>query len=117
MSCELCAVAGAVVGNELAYARYDSHSLAPGHMIVVPRRPVADFFEMTLAEQAAVLELLNRARRLVQAEHAPDGYNLGVMSGRRPGSRACMCTCISSRAMPAMWRIPRAACAACCGAD
>ena len=41
--------------NELAYARYDSNSLAPGHVIVVPRRHVADFFDMTDAEQASVL--------------------------------------------------------------
>jgi len=49
-------------------------AIAPGHVIVVPRRHVADFFELTAGEQAAVLELLNTARRIVQEKHSPDGY-------------------------------------------
>ena len=85
MKCELCVPAGLVAENELAYARYDSNSLAPGHVIVVPRRHVADFFEMSAAEQAAVLALLNGARRLVQEKHSPDGFNIGVNVGKAAG--------------------------------
>ena len=85
MDCELCVPADVVAENETAYARYDSNSLAPGHVIVVPRRHVADFFEMTAAEQAAVLQLLNEARRLVQQKHAPDGFNIGVNVGKAAG--------------------------------
>jgi diadenosine tetraphosphate (Ap4A) HIT family hydrolase len=43
-----------VVESDLAYARHDSNSLAPGHVIVVPRRHVADFFDMTAAEHVGV---------------------------------------------------------------
>lgn len=85
MDCELCTPASVVAENELAYARLDSNSLAPGHVIVVSRRHVADFFDMTAAEQAAVLALLNEARRIVQDKHQPDGYNVGVNIGRAAG--------------------------------
>jgi diadenosine tetraphosphate (Ap4A) HIT family hydrolase len=85
MDCELCTPANLVAQNALAYARLDSNSLAPGHVIVVPRRHVADFFDMTAEEQAAVLALLNEARRIVQAKHQPDGYNVGVNVGRAAG--------------------------------
>ena len=70
MDCELCGPAQVVAENAAAYARYDSNSLARGHVIVVPRRHVADFFDMTTAEQRAVLELLNTARRLRRAAKA-----------------------------------------------
>ena len=83
--CELCGPADVVAENELAYARLDSNSLAPGHVIVVPRRHVADFFDMTAQEQAAVLALLNEARRIVNAQHKPEGYNVGVNVGRAAG--------------------------------
>ena len=83
--CELCHPARVVVENAAAYARYDSNSLAPGHVIVVPRRHVADFFDMTAQEQAAVLALLNQARRLIQSQHSPDGYNIGVNIGKAAG--------------------------------
>lgn len=85
MDCELCTPAQVVAENDAAYARLDSNALAPGHVIVVPRRHVADFFEMTPAEQSAVLSLLNEARRLVQAQHRPDGYNIGVNVGSAAG--------------------------------
>jgi len=85
MDCELCHPAQLVAENAAAYARYDSNSLAPGHVIVVPRRHVADFFDMTAEEQAAVVALLNEARRLVQAKHSPDGYNVGVNVGKAAG--------------------------------
>jgi diadenosine tetraphosphate (Ap4A) HIT family hydrolase len=85
LDCELCRPADVVAENGVAYARFDSNSLAPGHVIVVPRRHVADFFEMTAAEQAAVLELLNSAARLVRERHAPDGFNVGVNVGMAAG--------------------------------
>ena len=85
MDCELCVPADVVAENAAAYARYDSNSLAPGHVIVVPRRHVADFFDMTAAEQAAVLELLNAARRLIGEKHSPDGFNVGVNIGKAAG--------------------------------
>ena len=85
VTCELCLPTQVVAENAAAYASYDSNSLARGHVIVVPRRHVADFFDLTAAEQAALLELLNAARRLVQEAHAPDGYNIGVNVGKAAG--------------------------------
>jgi diadenosine tetraphosphate (Ap4A) HIT family hydrolase len=85
VDCELCVPARVVAENAAAYARYDSNSLAPCHVILVPRRHVADFFEMTAAEQAAVLELLNRTRQLIGAAHSPDGYKVGVNIGKAAG--------------------------------
>jgi diadenosine tetraphosphate (Ap4A) HIT family hydrolase len=83
--CELCALDKAVLENDLAYARYDGNSLSRGHMLVVPKRHVADFFEMSAEEQAAVLELLNRARRMTGEKYSPDGYNIGVNIGKAAG--------------------------------
>ena len=85
VDCELCHPAQVVADNAVAYARYDSHALAAGHVIVVPRRHVADFFDMTAEEQAAVLSLLNEARRLIAAKHSPDGWNIGVNVGKAAG--------------------------------
>jgi diadenosine tetraphosphate (Ap4A) HIT family hydrolase len=83
--CELCAPESVLSENELAYARQDSHSLSRGHVLVVPKRHVADFFEMTPQEQLAVVELLREVHQLVHAEHSPDGYNIGVNIGRAAG--------------------------------
>jgi diadenosine tetraphosphate (Ap4A) HIT family hydrolase len=54
-------------------------------VIVVPKRHVADFFDMSAAEQGSVVALLNRARRFIQDKHKPDGYNIGVNVGAAAG--------------------------------
>jgi diadenosine tetraphosphate (Ap4A) HIT family hydrolase len=85
MTCELCALQDVVAENALAYVRRDNHALSRGHVLVVPKRHVADFFDMAADEQAAVLALLNDARRRIQREHSPDGYNIGVNIGSAAG--------------------------------
>ena len=83
--CELCTASDVVAQNALAYVRHDNNSLSRGHVLVIPKRHVASFFEMTAEEQTAVLSLLNQAQRLVQEQHAPDGYNIGVNVGKAGG--------------------------------
>lgn len=83
--CELCNAGGAILKNRLAYARPEHRPLGPGHMIVVPFRHVAGYFEMTLEEKQAVAELLDQAKSLLDREHAPDGYNIGVNIGEAAG--------------------------------
>ena len=84
-ACELCTPSDVLVENELAYVRYDSNSLSRGHVLAVPRRHVASFFDMTTEEQSAVLALLREAEHLVRRDHSPDGYNIGVNVGKAGG--------------------------------
>jgi diadenosine tetraphosphate (Ap4A) HIT family hydrolase len=83
--CELCTPDMVVLEDELAYVRYDNNSLSKGHVLVVPRRHVADFFEMSSAEKSAILSLLDRAKARIAREFAPDGYNIGVNVGPAGG--------------------------------
>jgi diadenosine tetraphosphate (Ap4A) HIT family hydrolase len=71
--------------NALAYARYDNHALSRGHILVVPKRHVASFFDMTTDEQDCVLRLLADAQRHLQITFKPDGYNIGVNVGAAAG--------------------------------
>jgi diadenosine tetraphosphate (Ap4A) HIT family hydrolase len=83
--CELCRLDQVLFEEAEAYVRYDNNSLSRGHVLVVPRRHVASFFDMTGPEKARVLELLDRAQEHVQREFRPDGYNIGVNVGRAGG--------------------------------
>jgi diadenosine tetraphosphate (Ap4A) HIT family hydrolase len=84
-TCELCKSDMVLIEDERAYVRYDNNSLSKGHLLVVPRRHVASFFDMTWEEKTAVLALLDRAKELIAKEHQPDGYNIGVNIGRAGG--------------------------------
>lgn len=71
--------------HALAVAVKDSFPLTKGHALVVPRRHVASFFELTADERAAMLDLLDRAKAALDREYAPDAYNIGINDGAAAG--------------------------------
>jgi diadenosine tetraphosphate (Ap4A) HIT family hydrolase len=85
MNCELCKSKMALFGDENAFVRYDRNSLSKGHVLIIPRRHVPDFFEMTWAEKTSILALLDKAKAEISKEHSPDGYNIGVNIGKAAG--------------------------------
>ena len=74
-----------VAEHPLAVAITDSFPLTRGHTLVVPRRHVASFFELTADERVAILGLLDRAKAALDSEHAPDAYNIGINDGAAAG--------------------------------
>jgi diadenosine tetraphosphate (Ap4A) HIT family hydrolase len=74
-----------IAEHPLAVAITDSFPLTRGHALVVPRRHVPSFFELTQDERLAILELLDKAKAAVDAQHAPDGYNVGINDGVAAG--------------------------------
>jgi diadenosine tetraphosphate (Ap4A) HIT family hydrolase len=63
----------------------DAYPVSPGHMLVVLTRHVASFFEASADEQAAMLAGVREAKRALDAELHPDGYNVGVNVGSAAG--------------------------------
>ena len=74
-----------VDANALAFALLDAYPVAAGHTLLVARRHVADLFELTDEEMAALLDLLRRARRRLDESLQPGGYNIGVNVGSVAG--------------------------------
>ena len=83
--CLFCAPRGVTRQNALAYCTRDSYPVSPGHSLIIPFRHCADFFDLTAEEMAACMELLVSARKDLEAESKPDGYNVGVNVGRAGG--------------------------------
>ena len=83
--CELCAPAEILTQDDTAYVRYDSNSLASGHVILVPKRHVANYFDMTSAEKVSIMTLLDSAKEIIDRRFTPDGYNIGVNVGKAAG--------------------------------
>ena len=71
--------------NPLCYCRYDNYPVGKGHMLVVPFRHVANFFELTQDERKDAFELVWQANAKLDGEFHPDGYNVGVNVGLAAG--------------------------------
>ena len=76
---------GVSIQHELAFSARDSFPVSPGHTLVIPRRHVASFFELTSQEVAACMELIKEEKELLDEEFNPDGYNIGVNVGPSAG--------------------------------
>ncbi|WP_240356149.1 HIT family protein [Myxococcus eversor] len=64
-----------VASNTLAFAIRDASPASPGHTLVIPRRPVATWFDATAKEQRALFELVDEVKRGLDAELKPDGHS------------------------------------------
>ena len=84
-ACPFCNADEAVLSNELAYARFDKYPVNPGHLLILPRRHVSGFFDASANERAALIELLDAGKALLDQSFRPDGYNIGVNVGAAAG--------------------------------
>ncbi len=58
----------------------------PGHLLVCPYRHVADYTDLTEEETGELADLTRRAMRVIRADSAPDGFNLGMNQGQVAGA-------------------------------
>lgn len=66
-------------------ALWDGYPLNPGHVLIVPHRHVASWFDATATEREEMLRLADEARRSLVETHAPDAFNLGINDGPAAG--------------------------------
>ena len=79
--CPFCAVqSGQNVVFETAdcLAVFDQFPVSPGHLLVIPKRHVAFYFDLKPEEQRHLWEAVNHCKKLMDERFHPDGYNVGI---------------------------------------
>jgi len=71
--------------DRLTRALWDAFPASPGHLLIVPRRHVATWFDASKHEQLAIVRAMDEARELIASRHSPDGYNIGINVGPAAG--------------------------------
>lgn len=86
-SCVFCSLPQERIidSNALAMTIRDAYPISPGHTLIIPKRHVASFFEITSEERNAMLSLLDKAASGLKAELHPAGYNIGINDGAAAG--------------------------------
>jgi diadenosine tetraphosphate (Ap4A) HIT family hydrolase len=87
LTCPFCAPneKDVLVRNTHAYVRMDAYPVAQGHVLVIPFRHVANWFDVTPTEATAIFELSCEYRKRCDATNSPDGYTIGVNIGAAGG--------------------------------
>jgi diadenosine tetraphosphate (Ap4A) HIT family hydrolase len=83
--CDKIRAGEALAKDATAVAFADTSPLTPGHALVVPRRHEPDFLALSADELAAIWRLVAQVRAILERQHRPQGYNLGVNVGEAAG--------------------------------
>ena len=83
--CPFCNNPKKVIENEWAFADFDTYPVSNGHCLVITHRHVGEYFQATAEEKAAIWELVDQVKPIIDRDFGPDGYNVGVNIGRAAG--------------------------------
>lgn len=81
-----------IAENELAFAIRDGFPVTELHSLVIPKRHVSDYFDLTKEELVACNELLRIVKEDILAEdRSVEGFNIGANSGFVAGQSIFHC--------------------------
>lgn len=72
-------------------AFFDGYPVSPGHALIVPKRHVSSYFDLTDHEREAMNVMLQYVKRVVDERFHPDGYNFGINVGQAAGQSVYHC--------------------------
>ena len=79
-------------GNILAYASYDTHPVSKLHCLIIPKRHVKDYFELTNDEVIACNELIKKVKKkILLKDSLIKGFNIGTNIGKAAGQSVLHC--------------------------
>ncbi len=72
--------------NKFCYASKDAHPVTQQHTLIIPKRHVVDYFELTELEIVAIHQMLIAMRsRIKNHDLTVTGFNIGVNVGKNAG--------------------------------
>ena len=80
------------IENDLALSFKDLYPVTNGHTLVIPKRKVQSFFDLTEEETAAMFELLHLQKEdLKNKDSSITGFNIGINDGEDAGQTIMHC--------------------------
>ncbi len=78
--------------NQLAYSSIDSYPVSEFHSLIVPKRHVETYFELTNEEIQACNELILKTKeKILKQDSSVKGFNIGTNVGKSAGQSIMHC--------------------------
>lgn len=74
-----------ITESATALSFYDKYPISQGHALIIPKRIVSNFFNLSYREQTACLLVLDRTKKILQNKFHPNGFNIGINIGKYAG--------------------------------
>ena len=81
-----------VLENELAYAVRDGYPVTEMHSLIIPKRHIPDYFDLTKEELIACDQLIRSLKdEISNSDNSVNGFNIGMNSGETAGQTIFHC--------------------------
>ena len=78
--------------NDLAYASYDTYPVTEQHCLIIPKRHVVDYFELTNEELIACNDLIKIVKNeVLDKDKSIKAFNVGTNAGKIAGQSIMHC--------------------------
>ena len=78
--------------NKLAYASYDSYPVSEFHCLIIPKRHVKDYFELTNEEVIDCNDMIKKIKyEIINKDSSVKGFNIGTNAGLTAGQSVMHC--------------------------
>ena len=78
--------------NQLAYSSIDSYPVSEFHSLIVPKRHVETYFDLTKKEIQACNELILKTKeKILKQDSSVKGFNIGTNAGKVAGQSIMHC--------------------------
>ena len=75
-----------VAEDEFCYATRDSFPVAKFHMLIIPKRHVANYFDLNSSEVYSMHKMLVKMKKKIETgDNSVTGFNIGVNAGKDAG--------------------------------
>lgn len=71
--------------DDYVMAIYDSNPVNLGHTLIIPKKHISNYFDLTIEEQQQMWDIVNKCKSIIQKIYSPDGYNIGINIGELAG--------------------------------
>tara|TARA_B100001113_G_C20813597_1_gene493580 strand:+ start:227 stop:625 length:399 start_codon:yes stop_codon:yes gene_type:complete len=83
---------GIALENELAYASYDTYPVSEYHCLIIPKRHVKDYFDLSNEELLACNDLIKKIKKEVSKKDKNiEAFNIGTNAGKISGQSIMHC--------------------------
>ena len=83
---------GVVYENDLAYASYDSYPVSDQHCLIIPKRHIVDYFELSNEELIACNDLIKVIKNeIFNKDQTVKAFNIGTNAGKESGQSIMHC--------------------------
>lgn len=63
----------------------DQYPVNPGHLLIISKAKKETYFDLSEEEQKELTQVINSSKQIIENEHSPDGYNIGMNCGESAG--------------------------------